>query len=202
MRAISGRWMACLAGVICGASVAAEMAAGGPGDPSELPKLNLRAYKVAPFIEAAAALQSLGKEKACELLKAQGTKLETANGVMVLARMLFLKKPGGEFRRPKIGSPTFAGGTDYNGWPLEPIELVDGVPFLITRGYVLGGAPEPAEAYVRYCLANCDWNDFEFKKPSEKELQAALEKLLASPKWKEPLDERSRKFFAAQIKSG
>jgi len=166
----------------------------------ELPKFNFRGYKAAPFIEAAVALQSLGKEKACELLKAQDAKPETANGVIVLARMLFVKKTGGEFRRPRIGGATFAGGTDYNDWPLEPIELIDGVPFLVTRGYALGGAAEPAAAYVKYCLANCEWNDFEFKKPSQKELQAALEKLLASPKWKTPLDERSREFFAAQIK--
>jgi hypothetical protein len=36
-----------------------------------------------------------------------------------------------------------------------------------------GFYPETAERYLDYCLKNCDWNDFQFKKPDEKQLQAA-----------------------------
>jgi hypothetical protein len=182
-------------------------AAHGGGDPPsdaiELPKLNFQDYKATAFIEAAVALQALGKEKACELLRANGKGSEhnANNGVIVLMRMLFVKKADGEFRRPRIGGAIFLGGTDYADWPLEPIELIDGVPFLISRGYMIGGGPgETGEAYLDYCLKNCDWNDFVFEKPSEKELRRALVKLVSSPKWKTPLDGSAKDHFAAQIK--
>ena len=199
----NARWAACIVSAV-GLVAAAALAAGdGAAEPIELPKLNFQDYKASPFIEAAVALQALGKDKACELLRANGKGRDhnANNGVIVLLRMLFVKKADGEFRRPRIGGAMFLAGTDYADWPLEPIELVDGVPFLISRGYIIGGGPgETGESYLDYCLKNCDWNDFEFKKPSEKELRAALVKLVSSPKWKTPLDGRAKDHFAAQIK--
>src|SRR5262245_19501059 len=156
-------WMVCAAAAMGLLAMAAMAAVDAPADPLEkLPTLKFRSYKVAPFIRAAVALQALGKDKACELLRAHSKdrQRELYSGVFVLSRMLFVKKADGKFRRPLIGGAAFVGGTDYEDWPLEPIEIVDGVPFIITRGYMLGGSPESAESYVLYCMEHCDWNEF------------------------------------------
>ena len=167
--------------------------------PSELPDIQSGHYKVDPYIQAAIELQSFGRTNALARLHsmAQDSKLETR--VIILCRMLFTQRPGSDFRRPMIGGASFFGGTDYADWPFEPIGLVDGVPFLITRGYILGGFPEPDEWYLRYCETNCDWSGFRYAIKSESQKRDALSKLLALPKWKTPLDRYERQFFTEQI---
>jgi hypothetical protein len=156
-------------------------------------------YKVDPYIEAAVTLQSLNEQTRSQVLVDLSKDKERGRNAIVLCRMLLAQRPGGEFRRPRIGAAQFLGGTDYPDWPLEPIELVDGIPFLITRGYDLGGFPEPAEWYVRYCLTNCEWTVFHFARKTGAEEKAALAKLLSSPKWHGPLDVRDSEFLASQI---
>jgi hypothetical protein len=77
---------------------------------------------------------------------------------------------------------------------------VDGIPFAIVRGYNLGGSAETPEYYLEYCLKECDWGTIEFKPRTAEEKQKALDKLLASPKWKTPLRDHDKEFLAAQIK--
>jgi hypothetical protein len=175
------------------------------GEFSYLPRINginSESYKVVPYMQAAVHLQAMGRGVAClTLLKAaaQAPTCEQDEQIIVLCRMLFTKRATSEFSIPALGAPCCLGGTDYSDWPLEPMELVDGVPFLITRGYKLGGEAEPACSYVRYCIANCDWNTVPFREPTAKQMRAALDKLLASGKWKRPLDSYEREFLAAQI---
>lgn len=64
---------------------------------------------------------------------------------------------------------------------------------------MLGGLFESDEDYVQYCLDNCDWSPQRYRVGSAAELQAALDKLLGSPKWKRPLNEDDREILAAQI---
>jgi hypothetical protein len=166
----------------------------------ELPDIQAGYYRVDPYIQAAIGLQSLGRSNALAQLHsmAQDRKFETR--VIVLCRMLFTQRPGSDFRRPMIGGASFFGGTDYADWPLEPIELVDGVPFLITRGYVIGGVPEPDEWYLRYCETNCDWSDFRYTTKNQAQKREALSKLLTSAKWRMlALDSQEQQFFSRQI---
>ncbi|NQU10392.1 hypothetical protein HQ590_06365 [bacterium] len=151
-------------------------------------------YNVDPYIRAAVSLQALGKDEACAKLLAHG-----GDAVVVLCRMLFAAKTGGEFRRPMIGGATFLGGTGYSDWPLEPIECVDGVPFLVTTGYFLAGFPEPPASYVTYCMTNCVWSSYQWRIPTAEEKRTALGKLLALQKWKRPLDWGERRFLSTQI---
>jgi len=108
-------------------------------------------------------------------------------------------KDKGEFRSPGLGCPAFFGGTDDPDWPLEPIELVDGVPFLILRGYYLTGVPESADSYLKYCIGNCAWNTAAFQPKSRQQKRKALEKLMASPKWKGHLGDSDQAFLSAQL---
>jgi hypothetical protein len=121
-----------------------------------------RSYKVDACLDAAVLLQEAGKDKARDELFVLANDRNQGIQVFVLCRMLFAPKANGEFRRPKIGQAFFLGCTDYADWPFEPIEIVDGVPFLITTGYLIEGVAEEAEEYLRYCLGNCDWSTTRF----------------------------------------
>jgi hypothetical protein len=166
----------------------------------ELPDFQIAAYTADPYIDAAVMLHASGKDKACAALLKLAQDREHDHQVIVLCRMLFVAKDKGEFRRPLIGAAHFLADTDYADWPLEPIELVDGVSFLITEGYTLAGRAEPAESYLKYCIENCAWNTALFKRQTEQQKRKALDKLLASPKWKAPPGDSEKAFLSAQVK--
>jgi hypothetical protein len=159
-------------------------------------------YKVDPYLRAAQSLQAMGEEEACKLLAALAAKDKwSATRTVTLCRMFFKAKSGGAFRGPLLGAPSFlAGGDDAADWPLEPITIVDGVPFRVVRGYTLFGKAEPSASYLAYCLTECEWNDFKFKPKSLKEKQKALESLLKSPKLEGKLKDDDKDFLQAQIK--
>ncbi len=157
-------------------------------------------YRVAPYVRAAARLHAMGRAAACEKLLEAAKTRSLEEPVIVLCRMLFVRRGTSEFRGPMIGAASFFGGTEYADWPSEPIELVDGIPFLITRGYMLGGSPAPSESYVRHCMTACDWTPVGWGETTEVELRGALAKLLASVTWKRSLDATDREFFSNQIR--
>ena len=165
-------------------------------DLSSLPSFHGRQYTVAPYLRAAIRFQSLGREEACKALLAS----KDDEQVFVMCRMLFMKRGASEFRRPMIGAAMFPAGTDYADWPLEPIDLVDGIPFRIATGYILSGVPESAKAYLDYCMANCDWNTTRFEERDAAWTNSALAKVIGSSKWKNPLSPAEREFFSAQIR--
>lgn len=158
-------------------------------------------YKIDPYLAAAATLQAAGKEKAALILADLAGVRDRNEGrrVIVLCRMLFRAKPNSEFRRPALGAPVSVGQTKFKDWPLEPIEQIDGVPFLVVRGYSIGGYPEPAREYLDYCLKHCDWNAEAFKPKTVEEKRKALAKLVASPRWEEPPSEEAKKVLSSQI---
>jgi len=175
------------------------LAQAGEGDKG-LPEVTGGRYKVDPYIHLAIKLQAQGKEKACDTLKALAKDISLNKQVIVLCRMLFTSKPNQEFRRPRLGAPGYLGDTENSDWPLSPIEIVDGVPFLISPGYSGSGLPELAENYLTYCIQNCDWVKAPFGPRTAHQKQQALKKLMASPKWKRPLGDREEAFLASQIK--
>jgi hypothetical protein len=201
-------------GLVCSAAVGLALLAGEPSGTAslevslaDLPYVGPSSYKVDSYIWAASVFQHLGKDRACKMLltlaeavdaDAEGTTFNDRYKVFVLCRMLFTKRSGSRFRPAFFGGPFFLGATDHADWPLEPIELVDGVPFLITDFYLMGGEPERVTKYVRYCIENCDWNKEPFQLKTGAEKRAALRKLLASKKWRKPLTDRERRFLAEQ----
>jgi hypothetical protein len=157
-------------------------------------------YRCDPYIRAAVRLQSLGREAALKALKELVREEGEGKRAIILCRMLFAKRPGGEFRRPLLGGAVFLGGTSYSDWPLEPIEVVDGVPFLIVKGYILLGHAESSERYLDYCIADCVWNRVPFESKTPAETAKALAKLIHAAKWKRPLRDGERTYMADQVK--
>jgi hypothetical protein len=119
--------------------------------------------------------------------------------VFILCRMLFSERVGTNFRRPWLGESVFLGGTGYDDWPLEPIEIVDGIPFYVIRGYNLAGLAEAPDQYVHYCDTNCDWSEVVYTSKTQQQKRAALHKLFYSLKWKRPLNPDEQYFLSSQI---
>lgn len=171
----------------------------------------LRESKSDLYLRAAIELQSAEMEASQIVLRAFARDSYKSLGfdgnlaMIALCKMLFTKRASlpqevePEFRRARIGAPGFLGETSAEDWLLEPIEIVDGVPFLIVDGYMLFGSPEHAYKYIEYCIDSCDWNSYKFTRKSSMLKQAALDKLLASSKWKQKLSKRDKEFLSAQI---
>jgi hypothetical protein len=160
---------------------------------------SLEEYRMQPYLQAAEALQAAGKAKAVKLLRELAAKekpLDTRT--VTLCRMLFKARAGSVFLPPDLGRFLYVVETD---WPSEPIEIVDGVPFLIPSYlHIAVGSYAPPSAYVRYCEKECDWNTQRFKLRSKKEIRNALEKFLALPKLKGKVVDAFRSSLEKQIK--
>jgi hypothetical protein len=161
-------------------------------------------YRVDPYLKIAQSLQVMGQKRACALIRELAVKEAKAKWpytrTICLCRMLFKAKPKSKFRRAAIGGRFFPASTTYNDWPLEPIEIVDGVPFNVSMGVILGGEAELPGDYLRYCVEKCDWSKVRFRPKTMAEKEKALGRLLSSAKLKGKLREGDKEFFETQIK--
>ena len=155
-------------------------------------------FKIAPYLSVAKYLQEEGRDKAILRLRSWADTGKHEDQVVILCRMLFEAKKGTEFRRPRIGGAAFLGGTDYPDWPLEPIDIYESVPILITYGYMLGGVPEASVRYLDFCVESCDWRQARYSVRSHEELKEIVAKWLISRKWPVPLPARDQAFFTDQ----
>lgn len=202
-RAHLSRTVACLCLLLLSALLGGALPTNGDDLPPEvsprsLPPAKVGTFKAHPYIRAAAVLQGLGRTRACRVLARLAAREAAADAgtyrAVVLCRMLFVAKPGGQFRGPAVGAPSLLGepwfaGTQDSDWPLYPIALSDGAPFLICWGYTLGGYPESSEGYLDYCMSQCAWSDFHFSLKTAPQEEQALQDLLATARAKVQQDE-------------
>ena len=166
-------------------------------DVAALPDISGGQFKAIPYIRAASHLQEMGRVRACHALKWATMRYSQSQQLIVLCRMLFTKRGNSEFEGPLPGAARFLGGTDSKDWPLQPIELVDGIPFAIVDGYP--DRPESSHSYLYDCMLHCDWSKNRFREPTMQQERASLAGLITSPKWKRPLEAREREYLSAQI---
>jgi hypothetical protein len=110
-------------------------------------------YDPSVVIDAVNALQPLGKEGAMEAIASCLTdQRHTAYpaGLLWVLRVLFDLPPSQRFPSVNIGTPDIPAPVDPDTLPRFPIVIVNDIPFLVVRGYVLRGLPEPVEAHIRY----------------------------------------------------
>jgi hypothetical protein len=159
-------------------------------------------YNATPYIQTAQELQNFGREKAEKILISLTATSNFKNDqAYILCRMLYSKPTSSEFREPWIGHINCMGGTSEKDWPLNPIEVIDGVPFMIVAEYreFYGGMESPAQ-YVEYCRTNCIWNESRYTAKIKEERMIALQKFIKSPKWKRPLNADEIEWLTLQIK--
>ncbi|PKP04761.1 MAG: hypothetical protein CVU11_03350 [Bacteroidetes bacterium HGW-Bacteroidetes-6] len=156
-------------------------------------------YKCEPYLDLASYVQSLEPTQAIFVLTECAKTGKFEDQMIVLTKMLFESKNDSPFRRPMIGGAIFLGNTTYDDWTSEPIEIINNVPFLITRGYFIGGLPESSLHYLEYCMENGVWTAVVYKTKTEDELNAALKTLLNGSKWKKELSKDDVDFFKNQI---
>jgi hypothetical protein len=179
---------------ICGAARAGDLSLKGCSPTWE-------DFRIEPYLAVAKGLQQLGQDKAVvRLRKWAKSRKNTEIPVIVLTRMLFEKKGGGEIRRPGIGGAAFLGGTNYEDWPVEPITLHQGIPILITQGYTLMGLAEPSEAYLDECLKNGIWRTVKYTEADHTRLEKIIEDFIRTTKWKQPLQADEESFLTKQAK--
>ena len=158
-------------------------------------------FKVDDYIRAAISLQAMGRDAACQALLASAkTNAPRDYRYFVLCRMLFTQRGTNVFQVPfRGGCVYYIGGA--GDWPLDPIALVDGVPFFLTGscGYSGSRSAETVESYLNYCMTNCNWNAYTFHEVTAGQKRDALAKLLSSDKAKQPLKDLTKEFFQSQI---
>ena len=110
-------------------------------------------YNPADVIAAVNALQPLGKEEALRRIDSflESLGLEAyAHGLFWVLRVLFDLPAGQRFPPVVIGTPNIPAPADPEKLPRFPIVILRDIPFLVVRGYVLRGLPEPVDAHVRF----------------------------------------------------
>ncbi len=169
-----------------------------------------------PLAEAEKRMEEGGGEKAVKEAddirrSSKSSVLDERGKIVILCRMLFTPR-GTNFEEAGLGGLTFLGdngrttmnseGAIFKKWPLEPIELVDGIPFLVVDGWVYEGWCDPrgAEHFVRHCAtAGYDWSATRFVMKTKEQKEVALRKLIGSPKWEQPLGESERDFLGKEL---
>ncbi len=111
-------------------------------------------YNPSYVIEAVNALQPLGKKKALEqidsYLEGRDKGGKYIYGLFWVLRVLFDVPMAIGFPTVRIGQPSIPPPTDSGKLPRFPIVIVRDNPFLVIRGYDLGGLPEQVETHVAY----------------------------------------------------
>jgi len=180
-------------------SVGVFAACANPADISECG--DFRSYRASSYLDVANALQSEPKAVAIKQLEDWANTRKYNDQIIILCRMLFEAKPHGEFRRPMLGMFMFYGKTSYKDWPLEPITIIDDVPFEVVNGYILAGHAEEGPEYLAYCLKNTEWTNRRYQPSNKANMESALEKLLNSTIWKRQLNRDEVSSLREQIQN-
>jgi hypothetical protein len=178
------------------------------------------AFRSKPYIELAAMLQSMPRSEAENLLIERAASGKCDEQVVILCSMLFVDKNGSPFpgksgmglfskyTSPKnINNQYGLGATRSGDWANWPIQIIDGVPFLVAAEHNasfadmwLASAPSPlAPVYLQYCLSQGTWTSEHFTVADLTTRQRALNALVKSPIWKRALNDDEIKYLTYQI---
>ncbi len=146
------------------------------------------AFRCSHYLHLAVQLQQLDPDRRAKRLREMAADADGMSELFPLCRMLFVRKPGGAFRRPTFGGEGFVGNfypvsrSDNDRWPLDPITLQDGIPILVSRGgfFGSGGRSETPAEYLAYCLAQCKWREARFADADPDQIRRAVEALIAA----------------------
>ena len=141
------------------------------------------------LIRAVNAIQPLGKTKALaamtEYLRVADEWTDHREGEFLLLRALF-QLPEGQSHFPKLYVGALLGPGDAS---VSPLAIIQGVPFIMSNGYILAGRPEAVEEELPFFRANCALRDKPLV-PTDRPLEI-YDNLLksADPGWSDPWEQ-------------
>lgn len=119
----------------------------------QVSSMSFEDYNPSYVIQAVNTLQPLGKEKALERLDSylkSRYKGKDTYGLFWVLRVLFEVPAEHGFPPVSLGTPNIPPPADPEKLPRFPIVMLRDIPFLVVRGYILRGLPEPVEVHVAY----------------------------------------------------
>lgn len=176
-------------------------------------------YAPDKVIRAANYLIELGEETAYELLvieaKRKNRFSRSDERISILSTLLWRNGASPPLRRIMFGGLISVPERSMKDedWPMLPICLSEGVPFLLGSGYVSAGkGPESGVDYLSYCKNNGKFRQQPYPIPTRREAERAVTSLFASEKWRnlkwedsgegwsyQISEERTRKLLLAQV---
>lgn len=163
------------------------------GSPDEF----IEGFRSRHSLELALELQALSQQDRLARLRKIANSGPRPAETFVLCRLLFEPRPGEPFPRPLLGAPVFVGADAAQplaAFPLEPIELRDGVPILVVRGYSLGGLPDTPAGDLQRCLDHARWRTTPLTPRTPAQIRAAFDGFLRD----HPVQEHDRAFLLSQ----
>jgi hypothetical protein len=113
-------------------------------------------YRCDNMIKCVNGLHQLGREQALATLREFSASLKSPQlmreerKLHLICRLLFVNEKG--WKPPRIGAPwPEVDWTVAERFPLFPLAVVDGVPFLLVRDYQMVGASEPGADALKVC---------------------------------------------------
>lgn len=165
-------------------------------------QLSPETFNPATIVKTANQLIALGKADAyASLLAYAKSPRERGNWqdfiyrdyyVAWLCLLVYDPQPGSQMKMPSFGGPQFPLIDNYSlfkgregpDWPRFPLAVVHNVPFLLVRGYILGGEALPGSFYLKEDQEHAVFRAIPYPVPTHADASAALAALLASPAWK------------------
>ena len=117
---------------------------------SKFPKIDAYLYRCGEMVQVVNYLRGLGKEKSLAALREYCGSAQGDHIIPIICRLLFVNPKG--WSPPRIGAPVPRVNKDAaKRFPLFPIALSENVPFLVIKGYRLGGLPESGARCLELC---------------------------------------------------
>jgi hypothetical protein len=143
-------------------------------------------YQCGEIVQTVNQLRKLGKEKCLTALRKYVVSAENNETVLIVCRLMFVNPKGWE--PPHLGSSNpKINAKVAKQFPLFPIAISNGVPFLLIRGYDIGGVPEQATKCLKLCeglsLIEKDYPLTGYEKAARDLVQMDAFRLLYEPRY-------------------
>jgi len=177
------------------------------GDPPQPAPLNYGPdfYKKEQIDPASLAVAAnhfigLGEDQAVKELLSQANELEKQSDhtsehyhLLWICRVIFEGR-GAPISSPKLGGLDSLPEDEMTArdWPQIPLVESQGVYFLLSDGYSLGGRPESLSGYLHRCQAEGKFRTTPVKVPTRAEAAAALTALTQESRWKHLTGRKSK----------
>jgi hypothetical protein len=155
------------------------------------------AYRCKDMVVCVNALKRIGKNRTLSAMKEYAAQVGDGRDPMdgekllLVCRILFINEKG--WQTPALGQPVPANDWKYaEQYPLFPIAISEGVPFLLINGYRSGGMSRDMTPDA--CIQDCEKLSIRsqlipegnYKKAAEELINSKyFQQLYVDPKWKE-----------------